>query len=83
LQKIKGIVGQDTHHDEREDDWFDKADTDDESDEERLNNAQTEALEGHVLQFMLALLDHVLEDNEYTSALISSMAVLGISANNG
>jgi hypothetical protein len=29
---------------------------------------------------MLLLLDHVLGDNEYTSALISSMAVLGISA---
>jgi hypothetical protein len=36
-----------------------------------------------VLQFMLLLLDHVLGDNEYTSALISSMAVLGISAESG
>ena len=32
---------------------------------------------------MLSLLDHVLGDNEYTSALISSMAVLGISAESG
>jgi hypothetical protein len=36
-----------------------------------------------VLQFMLSLLDHVLGDNEYTSALVSSMAVLGISAESG
>jgi hypothetical protein len=34
LQKIKGIVGRDTHYDEQEDDWFDEADIDDESDEE-------------------------------------------------
>jgi hypothetical protein len=32
---------------------------------------------------MLALLDYVLGDNEYTSTLISRMAVLGISADNG
>jgi hypothetical protein len=36
-----------------------------------------------VLQFMLLLLDYVLGDNEYTSALISSMVVLGISAESG
>jgi hypothetical protein len=36
-----------------------------------------------VLQFMLLLLDHVLGDNEYTSALISSIAVLRISAESG
>jgi superfamily II DNA helicase RecQ len=83
LQKIKGIVGEDTHYDDQDDDWFREPDTDDESDEERLNDAQTEALEDHVSQFMLALLDHVLGDNEYTSALISGMAVLGISVDNG
>ncbi|KAH7074972.1 hypothetical protein BKA63DRAFT_414993, partial [Paraphoma chrysanthemicola] len=32
---------------------------------------------------MLALLDHVLGDNEYTSALISGLAVLGISGGSG
>jgi hypothetical protein len=36
-----------------------------------------------MLQFMLLLLDYVLGDNEYTSVLISSMAVLGISAESG
>jgi hypothetical protein len=82
LQKIQGIVGQDTDQDEEED-WLEPPGTDDEGDEERLDDVQTEALEHHVLQFMLALLDHVLGDNEYTSALISSMAVLGISADNG
>jgi hypothetical protein len=64
LQKIKGIVGRDTHHEEEED-WL-EADSDDERDEARLDDAQTEALEQHVLQFMLALLDHVLGDNEYS-----------------
>jgi len=82
LQRIQGIVGRDTEQ-EQDDDWLPEPDTDDESDEQRLDNAQTEALEGHVLQLMLALLDHVLGDNEYTSALISSMAVLGISADDG
>jgi hypothetical protein len=32
---------------------------------------------------MLLLLDYILGDNEYTSALISSIAVLGISAESG
>jgi hypothetical protein len=36
-----------------------------------------------MLQFMLLLLDYVLGDNKYTSALISSIAVLGISAESG
>jgi hypothetical protein len=58
-------------------------DNDDDDDDDRLDKEQEEALEGHVLLFMLSLLDHVLGDNEYTSALISSMAVLGISAESG
>jgi hypothetical protein len=33
-----------------------------------------------MLQFILLLLDYILGDNEYTSALISSIAVLEISA---
>lgn len=45
-----------------------------------MDDAQTEALDGHVLHFMLALLDHILGDNEYISALISGLAVLGISS---
>jgi hypothetical protein len=35
------------------------------------------------LQLILLLLDYILSDNEYTSALISSIAVLGISAESG
>jgi hypothetical protein len=49
-------------------------------DDNQLDKEQEEALEGYVLQFMLLLLDHVLGDSKYTSALISGMAVLGISA---
>ena len=89
IEKIKRIVGQD-----KEEDWFDEMatdednsddndDDDDDDDDDRLDEEQEEALEGHVLLFMLSLLDHVLGDNEYTSALISSMAVLGISAESG
>jgi hypothetical protein len=63
--------------------WFNDTDSETSSDDGRLEEQQQEALEGHVLQFMLSLLDHVLGDNEYTSALISSMAVLGISAESG
>jgi hypothetical protein len=32
-----------------------------------------------MLQFILLLLDYILGDNKYTSALISSIVVLGIS----
>ena len=86
MEKIKRIVGQD-----KEEDWFDEMATDednsdkddDDDDDDRLDEEQEEALEGYVLQFMLSLLDHVLGDNEYTSAFISSMAVLGISAESG
>ena len=49
----------------------------------RLDKEQEEALEGYVLLFMLSLLDYVLGDNKYTSALISSIAVLSISAESG
>jgi hypothetical protein len=63
--------------DDEEDGWFDDTESETSSDDGRLDEQQQDALEGHVLQFMLPLLDHVLGDNEYTSALISSMAVLG------
>ena len=79
LQKIKEIVS----CDDEEDGWLDDTESETSSDNGRLDEQQQDALEGHVLQFMLSLLDHVLGDNEYTSALISSMAVLGISAESG
>jgi superfamily II DNA helicase RecQ len=79
LQKIKGIVS----CDDEEDSWFDDTESETSSNDGRLDEQQQDALEGHVLQFMLSLLDHVLGDNEYTSALISGMAVLGISAESG
>jgi hypothetical protein len=56
---------------------------DDSSDDEQLDEQQVEALQDRVHDFMLALLDHNLCDNEYTSASISGMAVLGISAESG
>jgi hypothetical protein len=46
-------------------------------DDDRLGKEQEETLEGHALQFMLSLLDYVFSDNEHTSALINSIAVLG------
>jgi hypothetical protein len=76
LQKIKKIVSRG----DKKDSWFNSTDSETSSDNRRLDKQQQEALEGHILQFMLSLLDHVLSDNEYTSALISSITVLGISA---
>jgi superfamily II DNA helicase RecQ len=78
LERIKMIVGRD-----EEEDWFDDAESETSSNDGRLDEQQQDALEGYVLQLMLSLLDHVLSDNEYTSALISGMAVLGISAESG
>jgi hypothetical protein len=75
-QKIKEIVSRG----DEEDSWFGDAESETSSEDARLDEQQQEALEDHVLQFILSLLDHILGDNEYTSALISSMAVLGISA---
>jgi hypothetical protein len=79
LQKIKEIV----QCDDEEENWFNNTESETSSDNRRLDEQQQDALEGYVLQFMLSLLDYVLGDNEYTSALISSMAVLGISAESG
>jgi hypothetical protein len=80
IERMKIVVGRD-----KEQDWLDEmaSDDGDSDDDYRLDKEQEEALEGHVLQFMLSLLDHVLGDSEYTSALISGMAVLGISAESG
>jgi superfamily II DNA helicase RecQ len=81
IERMKMAAGHD-----REEDWLDGIVSDDDGDgddDDRLDEEQEEALEGHVLQFMLSLLDHVLGDSEYKSALISGMAVLGISAESG
>jgi hypothetical protein len=78
IERMKMVAG---HN--REEDWLDGIASDDDSngdDDDRLDKEQEEVLEGHVLQFMLLLLDYVLGDSEYKSALISGMAVLGISA---
>jgi hypothetical protein len=79
LQNIKEII----LRGDEEDSWFNSTDSETSSDDGRLNEQQQEALEGHMLQFMLSLLNYVLGDNEYTSALISSIAVLEISAESG
>jgi hypothetical protein len=46
--------------------------------EEDIDEEEEEKLEGLALSFMLALLDYPFKDNEYTSALMSGMAVLRI-----
>jgi hypothetical protein len=76
IERMKIVVGRD-----KEQGWLDKmaSDDGDSDDNYRLDEEQEEALEGHVLQFMLLLLDYVLGNSEYISALISSIAVLGIS----
>jgi hypothetical protein len=80
IERMKMVVGRD-----KEQDWLDKivSDDSDSNNDYRLDKEQEEALEGHVLQFMLLLLDYVLGNSEYTSALISGIAVLGISAESG
>jgi superfamily II DNA helicase RecQ len=50
---------------------------------EELDEEQEEQLKSHVLDLLLALLDHKLKDNEYKSALVSATAVLGVDADNG
>jgi hypothetical protein len=67
---------------DKEQDWLDEiaSNNSNSDDDYRLDEEQEEVLEGYVLQFMLLLLDYVLGDSEYTSALISGIAVLGISA---
>jgi hypothetical protein len=77
LQKIKEIV---LRSNREEDSWFNNTESETSSNNRRLDKQQQEALEGYILQFILLLLDYVLGNNKYTSALISSIAVLGISA---
>jgi hypothetical protein len=76
IERMKIVVGRD-----KEQDWLDKiaSNNSDSNNNYRLDKEQEEALEGHVLQFILLLLDYVLGNSEYTSVLISSIAVLGIS----
>lgn len=84
LRRIQAVAGRD-----EEDEWFDAFDAhggggDDEDDDDIIiDEEQEKRLEELVLAFMLALLDHVLGDDEYTSALMSSMAVMGIDADCG
>jgi hypothetical protein len=80
LQKIKEIILRNDDDDNKEDSWFNNTESKTSSNNRRLDEQQQDALEGYVLQFILLLLDYVLGNNKYTSALISGMAVLGISA---
>jgi len=80
LQKVQLVVGRDR---DKEDEWKDALDGDPESEDDELDAEQEEKVEELVLAFMLALLDHSLGDSEYTSALISGMAILGIDAQCG
>ncbi|KAJ1670459.1 hypothetical protein EV182_008199, partial [Spiromyces aspiralis] len=43
----------------------------------------TSELEGHVLDFFIALLDHDISDNEFQNVLYSGLAILGIRAEYG
>jgi len=73
LRKIEAIVGRD------QDEWERGFEADVDS-RRQLTPEEEMKLQELVLKFMLALLDHILGDNEYDSALISGMAVLGIDA---
>jgi hypothetical protein len=51
--------------------------------EDGISEELAEKLQKKVLALILALLNHNLGDNKYQSALISGMAVLGVSAETG
>ncbi|KAH5708161.1 hypothetical protein HBI18_241080 [Parastagonospora nodorum] len=78
LEQLQELVGQDQ---DRED-WFDDIDSDD-SDENWVDEQQEEELQRRMHEFMMSLLDQELGDDEYSSVLISAMAVLGIGATSG
>ncbi|KAK4117986.1 hypothetical protein N657DRAFT_638369, partial [Parathielavia appendiculata] len=68
---IYGRDGSDIHHDR------DRGSGRDEDEDD------TSELEGHVLDFFIALLDHDIGDNEFRNALYSGLAVLGIQPGHG
>ena len=79
LRKIEAVVGRDPE----EEDWFSTQVEEEEEEEQELSQEQEEELQWLALEFMLALLDHRLDDDEFASPLISGMAVLGIDAQCG
>jgi hypothetical protein len=81
MEKIKAVVGREEGGSDADSD--DSTESEEEEGDEWLDESQADVLEGRVLEFMLSLLDQVVGDNEYTSALVSGMAVLGISAESG
>ncbi|KAH6132289.1 hypothetical protein HBI68_255650 [Parastagonospora nodorum] len=78
LERLQELGGQD----QVEEDWFDDGASDN-GDQEQLDEQQEEELQHRMHEFMLSLLDQELGDDEYSSVLISAMAVLGISATSG
>lgn len=75
LWKIRQVAGEDENTDE--------AEIDSDEEEETLGEEEEEALEGHVLAFLISLLDHTLKDNEYRSVLVSATAILGVDGERG
>lgn len=75
MDRIKRVVGN-----RRAEDWFEELE---DSEEDDIDDAQQEELEGHVLEFILSLMNQGLGDDEYNSALLSGLAVLGISGGSG
>ncbi|KAH5737485.1 hypothetical protein HBI18_067960 [Parastagonospora nodorum] len=78
LERLQELGGED----QVEEDWFDDGASDN-SDHERLDEQQEEELQRCMHEFMMSLLDQELGDDEYSSVLISAMAVLGIGATSG
>lgn len=71
LWNIRQVAGEDENTDEEEEVIG--------SDEEE----EEEALEGHVLAFLISLLDYTLEDNEYRNVLVSAAAIFGVDGERG
>ncbi|KAF2177302.1 hypothetical protein K469DRAFT_603729, partial [Zopfia rhizophila CBS 207.26] len=48
---------------------------------EKLNKKEKKLLKGHVLEFLILLLNYYLKDNKYRSVFINTTVVLNINSN--
>lgn len=80
MEEMKEITGYDEKEEAASSNSNISMGGDSDSEEEQLDAEEATALQGQVLAFMLALLNHNLASSEYESGLISGMAVLGVSA---
>lgn len=81
LWRIKQVAGED--EDEEEDVGCSEEGEESSDGKEELSEEEEEKLEGHVLAFLISMLDHPLKGNKYRSVLVSATAVLGVDGDRG